>query len=416
MSEALDLTSSGILIGDGTNRARDLSSIYQPSENQIFILDTDFKSAEQKFVFRLPISFQINYRNNRVANPPDLFLLVNPTNLNFSSNKKINSEFARGGYITEEWGQYQETLEFSGKIGAYYVWNPSKDFSGLNRYDRTKSPSFRNLMNLLMVFRNNGMVYDDTPLNPTPNKYDNLIQNKNLFKKKKRISQLARSKKNRIIDVGDVFLNYDGTSYRGSFDSFSIEEKADEPYTLTYNFSFTVRDKFVSDKRNIDNVNKNTVSLENKNINTPSTKDIKDLEKVARSNVNSSQEISSDERARLASENASLINPQHTTPLENILKGDVVKVTTEDHIRFLSSKGNNLDNSDVLKLEKNISDMNSSNYGVASKGYAESITTHEEIISKNTNSNPSSNKGAEAVNLSQELFRNLQEKNKLANK
>jgi hypothetical protein len=413
MSENLDLTSSGILIGDSSNRARDLSSLYQPSENQIFILDTDFKSADQKFMVRLPISFQIDYRNSRIQNPPDLFLLINPSNLNFSSGKKINSEYARGGYITEEWGEMQETLEFSGKIGAYYVWNPKIDFSGLNRYDRNKSPSFRNLMNLLMVYRNNGMVYDDTPLNPQKNKSDNLIQNANILKASKRISQVARSKKNRIVSVGDVYLNYDGVSYRGSFDSFSIQEKADEPYTLSYNFSFIVRSKSEVDKRNLDTALQNSFSSQDRDLNRLSTKDIKNLEKVVASNLNSSQEALADQRANLADQNLSLKNPNHTTPLEEILKGRVVKITVDDHVRHLSAQGLTLQNEDVLNLEKNVEGMNSSNFSQSSSSLNDSKNTHLDILNKNGfSSNSETNNRAE--NLSQELKRNLDEKNKLA--
>lgn len=403
MSETLDLSSSGILIGDGTNRARDLSSIYQPSENQIFILDTDFKSADQKFIVRLPISFQIDYKSQKITNPPDLFLLINPSNLNFSSNKKINSEFARGGYITEEWGDMQETLEFSGKIGGYYVWNPKVDFSGLNRYDRSKSPSFRNLMNLLMVYRNNGMLYDDTPLKPIPSKTDNLIQNKNILKTSKRVSQIARSRKNRIIAVGDVYLNYDGTSYRGSFDSFSIEEKADEPYTLSYNFSFTVRDKSVSDKRNIQNSSNNNPTLEDKDKNSLSTQQVKNLDRISSNNLRTNQSLISEQNNDSTSTDDSL---------KVLLGGGPVKYTLTEQLSFLTAQGNILDNEDVLKLEKNISDMNSNEFNKSRQGYADSIVTHSNIISKNNNNGSVSENGDKAINYSQKLSNNLQKNNK----
>jgi hypothetical protein len=413
MSESLDLTSSGILIGDGSGRARDLSSIFQPSENQIFILDSDFKSADQKFIVRIPISFQIDYKNRKITNPPELFLLINPSNLNFSSSKKINSEFARGGYITEEWGDLQEILEFSGKIGGYYVLNPKVGFSGLNRHDRTKSPSFRNLMNLLMIYRNNGMIYDNTPPSSQKNKSDSLMKNTKVLKQNVRSSKMAVSKKNRIIGVGDVYLNYDGVSYRGSFDSFSIEEKADEPYTLSYSFSFTVRDKYEVDKRGLDNFLNNGLDIKDRDIGKPSTKETKDLERAIASSLNSSQESLSDQRSNLASQNQSLLNPTHSSPLEEILKGRVVNLTVDDHTKFLSSKGLQLQNDDVINLTKNVEGMNSSNFTESNSSFNDSKNTHLDILGKNGFPSNSETSGI-AENYSQELKRNLDEKNKLA--
>lgn len=230
----------------------ELKDILQPSERQFVLVDNTLESKlPLQYSERIPILIWIDYKGKGgLKNPPSVTFLVNPATLTTALTKKINTTFTRGGYVVETWGDNLDVLNFSGTIGAYYVLSNSTAGTGLNRYDRSKSYSFRNLMEIFLIYRNNGAVFSELQKNEKNEEYVNeskLIENAGT----KTIDNLNAMKttKTRIKSVGDVYLQYDRTLYMGSFDSFSIEEDATKPFTLNYSFSFTVLRKNVSDNR-----------------------------------------------------------------------------------------------------------------------------------------------------------------------
>lgn len=137
-----------------------------------------------------------------------MFMYINPESFDRSYSHMVSDgDFVRDGVIVEHFQQEQPTISASGKIGAYYVHKQGKK-DGLTRSLRRSSAAYKRFMELMMVYRNNGYLYNVD----------------------KRISL-----------IGGIKLFYDGTAYIGSFDDFSVSESEDQPYTLEYDFSFTVR-------------------------------------------------------------------------------------------------------------------------------------------------------------------------------
>lgn len=397
MSNSIDLNNSGIVIKKGEKGFVDLKELMFSSEHQIVILDTETQKAEQKYISRLPLIFSIDFRG-KAKNPPEIVLLINPESLSFSTSKKINSEFTRGGYVTEEWGNMQENLQFSGKIGGYYVLNPQIDFSGLNRYERSKSPSFKNLMNLFMMYRNNGMIYDNTTKAPEGNRSNKLIRNKKLQTVNNRIPKIIKKAKNRIIDVGDVYLNYDGIIYRGSFDEFSIEESADSPYTLSYKFGFTVRSKKEINKRS------DLVYTQNSN-------DPRDAA-VNREAANRIQKFKETVNSISVSEIQENTTTRQVDSVSSITKSEVARESLRSQIKYLNEEKLSIDNEDISNMANDFSKMNSSNFKESQEGVFSNFSTNMKILEKN---NQASNFN-KAQELTQKAVQNLNEKKKLSSK
>lgn len=137
-----------------------------------------------------------------------LVLYINPQDLTRTWGRRVQSQFSGHGHVTEHWGEEQDKLSCTGKIGATYT-----NKTGLTRYFRRNSASYQQLMHLYTIYRNNGYLYEvlDT---------------------------------SRISLVGAVQLTYDTETWIGHFDSFTMNENADNPYTLEYSFEFTAREYY----------------------------------------------------------------------------------------------------------------------------------------------------------------------------
>jgi len=137
-----------------------------------------------------------------------LMLYINPTDLTRTFGRRVQEQMAGHGHIEEHWGEEQDKLSCNGKIGATYT-----NKTGLTRYFRRNSASYQQLMHLFTIYRNNGYLFEVTDTN-------------------------------RISLVGAVQITYDTETWIGHFDTFSMSENADNPYTMEYSFEFTVREYF----------------------------------------------------------------------------------------------------------------------------------------------------------------------------
>lgn len=414
MSNTLDLNSSGIMVKDRDGENKQLSELTFPSEHQIVILDAEVKKADQKFIPRIPLSFQVRY-NGAAEDPPALVMLVNPSTMTVSKSKKVNAEFTRGGHIVEEWGDMQDTLQFSGKIGGFYVLNPTNGFSGLNRYHRSNAPSFKNLMNLFMIYRNNGMVYDKTIRDPQQTASDRLMKNKGLSYVNDRIPRMVQNVKNRIAVVGDIYLSYDGVSYKGSFDDFSIEESADSPYTLSYKFSFVVQSKVEEDKRSIDTYSQRNIELGDISKSRPTSTQNKQINQIIERGMQVSQQSSADEKSELIKINKEMVNPNHITTPQQITRSNIIEATVVDQVAHLNSQGLKTDSGDVARIRQSVTSQASTNFTSSNKGDADSVNNNRTVLSKNGYDLNSKETTSKAVGLAAEQRRNLNEKQKIAN-
>jgi hypothetical protein len=168
-----------------------------------------------------------------MANTPPLRLLVNPASFKVGNEKILNDgNFTRTGPIVEHWGDGQDKIDASGKIGAFYCADvtgvgsdPLQESGGpgLTRTARTFSAAYQNFLSLYQIYRNNAGIHIDDTVDP------------------------GAGKKN-LVMLGSVYIYYDHTLYIGSFDSFTVTESDTAPFTLEYSFQFTTRATFLMDQ------------------------------------------------------------------------------------------------------------------------------------------------------------------------
>lgn len=138
---------------------------------------------------------------------PPLFMYINPSEFSVSYEHVVSETKTREHHVIEHWGLEQPEISGSGEIGAFYI-DDNEGGGGLTQTHRAHSAAYRSFMNLFMIYRNNGYLYG-------PDEQISL--------------------------VGSVRMFYDGTIYIGSFDDFSVSESEEKPFSIEYDFSFTVR-------------------------------------------------------------------------------------------------------------------------------------------------------------------------------
>lgn len=144
-----------------------------------------------------------------------LMLFVTPRSWSRTVNKVQNNNYVRGGIKTERWGEEMDQITAEGDLAGFYTQD-----TGLTRFYRRLTPSYQNFMQLVQYYRNNGCSFGQT--------YPG--------------SEVAPLSKSRILDVGHVEILYGFELFRGTFDSLTVREAADRPFTLTYTFVFNVSD------------------------------------------------------------------------------------------------------------------------------------------------------------------------------
>lgn len=197
---------------------------------------------------------------------PPLRMLVNPQSFKVSCEKIISDgEWGRNGPIVEHWGESQDKIEASGKVAAFYsidmVGGPATVSAsqtqqagfqnsgaangavptggpgggpGITRIARQYSTSYQNFLSLWLLYKNNGGVW----LQP-------YIAGSGTTSPQNGTSPATSSQPLNLSVLGSIYIFYDSTLYIGSFDSFNLTESETAPYTLEYNFTFTVRATFL---------------------------------------------------------------------------------------------------------------------------------------------------------------------------
>ena len=170
---------------------------------------------------------------------PPLILLVNPSSMSVNYNKIQNfSERTRYGYIYQAWGEELPTLNFSGRIGAYIGGESAQEkrgsysdkiiknqetthVSGVQEVSRRVSPAYQNLMQLLLLYKNNAYIRDN----------------------------VGKSQANHM--VGTVEISYDGVRYNGHFDKLEWTfEETNNLGGVNFSFDFTATRIVHTDERN----------------------------------------------------------------------------------------------------------------------------------------------------------------------
>ena len=171
----------------------------------------------------------------QMAKTPPMRMLINPTSFKVGGTKIINDgNFGRNGPIVQHWGDDRDKIDVSGKLAGFYAMDSNNlESPGLTRMARNFSASYANFLSLYLIYKNNGEIW----LNESPD-------------------PLAKtSKPDNMALVGSVYILYDSTLYIGSFETFSITETDESPFTLEYSFGFSVRQSFLLDRVGSQNPN-----------------------------------------------------------------------------------------------------------------------------------------------------------------
>lgn len=158
---------------------------------------------------------------------PPLRLLINPNSFSVKSQKVVSDgNWGRKGPIVEFWGDEHDKISGSGQVAAFYALDTMPHLGrggpGLTRSARNVSLAWQNFQSLYLLYRNNGGMYL-----PDVNQRDRDVL---------------------LTAVGSVYIYYDGILYIGSFDSFNVREQDQKPFTVEYDFEFTVRATFLLDR------------------------------------------------------------------------------------------------------------------------------------------------------------------------
>jgi hypothetical protein len=168
---------------------------------------------------------------DQMARTPPLRMLVNPTSFKVATEKIVSDgNWGRNGPIVEHWGEGQDKISASGRVAGFYAMDAAGTplgspgtGPGLTRMARNFSAGYGNFLSLYLIYKNNGGIWIDDLTDPTTSRPNNLAL------------------------VGSVYIYYDNTIYIGSFDSFNVSESDEKPFSLDYDFSFTVRATFLLD-------------------------------------------------------------------------------------------------------------------------------------------------------------------------
>jgi hypothetical protein len=178
----------------------DLPILDAPSEN------VGYSHPAEKRKGSIPMAFQVTSPFNRhlALLPHALVLHVNPANMAFTHNKKVEKIQTRGGYIEQHWGDELEEISCDGSTGAFMNL-----YTGLSSVVRQQTIAWDRYRDLYDLYHNNGSVYD-----PAGN----------------------------IVLQGNIMLLFDRGVYIGTFRSFDVEETDAAPFSFALNWTFKVEE------------------------------------------------------------------------------------------------------------------------------------------------------------------------------
>jgi hypothetical protein len=146
-----------------------------------------------------------------------LTLFINPRDMTIGQQQVVGNTYTRRGWVNSAWGNQQPTISASGVSSAFYFYSNGK--GGLTNKYRRGSPSFVNIIDIAGLFKNNGWYFLDGASNPS----------------------LFKDGSSRVINVMDsIKIEYDGSTYIGSFSTFTLNDLATSPYKMEYSFEFIV--------------------------------------------------------------------------------------------------------------------------------------------------------------------------------
>lgn len=137
-------------------------------------------------------------------------LLVNPESINHGKTHTTGAALTRQGYVTQYWGPNQDLLTGNGRSAAFMT--PE---TGLTSKADQRSFGFQNFMSLVSAYRNNGYEFLD-------------------------MTDLSLLVTRVIHIVHGIEISYDNQIFMGHFNNFTIDQLAENPFNINYNFEFVV--------------------------------------------------------------------------------------------------------------------------------------------------------------------------------
>ncbi|MBD3262316.1 MAG: hypothetical protein GF334_11745 [Candidatus Altiarchaeales archaeon] len=181
-----------------------------------------FKSPEDEFSGRgvRPVVFDILAPDHETSILPDhlkMVLHVNPTSMKMSHTKVIERIHTEGGFVEQHFGDGAENIAFEMASGGFM-----RLYTGLTNITgggievggtRRETIAYDKYLDMLALFHNNGHIYD----------YHG-----------------------RLVFDGIIKIWFDGHTWYGWFQSFSVTESADSPYQFTLSANFIIDREKVS--------------------------------------------------------------------------------------------------------------------------------------------------------------------------
>jgi hypothetical protein len=148
-----------------------------------------------------------------INNTPPLALAINPQSFDRSYEQAVDSPKGRVGHIVHSWLERPMKISSSGVSAGQYVLD-GVGGGGLTAERRVHTISYQNLMSLVLMYKNNGVIFAGIE---------------------------AGSERGIPIVACSLYIYYDNHIYIGSFDDFGIDDRANKPFNMGYSFKFNVR-------------------------------------------------------------------------------------------------------------------------------------------------------------------------------
>lgn len=189
-----------------------------PSDSVSYITGNHYPEGTKPFIVSI-------YNQAKDERSVSLYMLINPKDLQIGQVNMVSNAYTRRGWVSTIWGRQQATITATGSSAGFYVdSNTVREgggtvSEGLVNYSRKNSLAFINFQTLVALFKNCGQYYINSPSEQT----------------------IFKDGRSRVIHVMDqVMISYDEVDYLGSFNTFTIDERAEMPYRLEYNFEFVI--------------------------------------------------------------------------------------------------------------------------------------------------------------------------------
>lgn len=168
---------------------------------------TDSNSDLKPFIISI-------YNQNEDVDRVSLALMVNPSDISIGQTFVSSDAYTREGWVSTLWGKNQMTINANCATAGFYVGGV-----GVSTFLRNFSIAFKNFIGFIGIFKNGGYYHFRGE------------QNKDLF----------NSDPGRVISVMDqIKISYDDVEYLGSFSSLTVDESAEMPFRIQFNFEFVV--------------------------------------------------------------------------------------------------------------------------------------------------------------------------------